>query len=488
MKKFTSIILAAMLLTGSMGALSAVAENDSYSAKPDDEIGCYGTVVYDGLEYVISNQLSMELIGVVDKTVTEVNIPAQIDGRYISAEYTAFADCPALTEINVDNDNIYLKSIDGVLFNKDAKHLIAYPKGRAGEYAIPEGTVSIGEHAFEGAADLTYIVILDSVKRINPFAFKNCTSLEGFSGAIPLTTGDVLSGCTALRSLELTETAETVTLTGLHLDNCRDLENVIIPDNYVLNDTFAIRNCPAINELRLPENSSLRSIIIYNCDGLTSVTLPVYGSTDVYGAAINIGDCDALKDIDLRGIDSAGAVSVDLTRLPELENVKLKTTQNIAYNISECAKLKKITNYIGNKTVIDYATCPELKDVYYYDEAPKYNNITDCKKMAEYGITVHCMKSNTVLLKNIAATGLDYKFIDDERIYGDVNLDGEVGLGDAVLVMQAIANPDKYQLTAFQRSNGDVYGNGDGLTNMDAITIQRYILELVDSLPVQGDL
>ena len=57
--------------------------------------------------------------------------------------------------------------------------------------------------------------------------------------------------------------------------------------------------------------------------------------------------------------------------------------------------------------------------------------------------------------------------------------------------MQAIGNPDEYgvggknetAITEQGRKNADVAGNGDGLTNMDALTIQKYLLNLLDKLP-----
>lgn len=74
---------------------------------------------------------------------------------------------------------------------------------------------------------------------------------------------------------------------------------------------------------------------------------------------------------------------------------------------------------------------------------------------------------------------------------GDANCDREIDIADAVLIMQAIANPDKYgregsedtHITDQGWDNGDVIGN-DGVTNEDALVIQQYLLNLVESLPV----
>lgn len=75
--------------------------------------------------------------------------------------------------------------------------------------------------------------------------------------------------------------------------------------------------------------------------------------------------------------------------------------------------------------------------------------------------------------------------------YGDTDCDGKIYLNDAVLIMQAIGNPDEYGVGGTSKTaiteqglrNADVSGNGDGLTNMDALTIQKYLLHMLDKLP-----
>ncbi|MBR4626250.1 MAG: carbohydrate-binding domain-containing protein [Ruminococcus sp.] len=73
---------------------------------------------------------------------------------------------------------------------------------------------------------------------------------------------------------------------------------------------------------------------------------------------------------------------------------------------------------------------------------------------------------------------------DDTTVtYGDANCDGEVNMADAVLIMQSIGNPDKYQLTDKGADNADVFDRGDGVTNRDALSIQKYKLGLINTLP-----
>ncbi len=70
----------------------------------------------------------------------------------------------------------------------------------------------------------------------------------------------------------------------------------------------------------------------------------------------------------------------------------------------------------------------------------------------------------------------------NNREAGDSNCDGTVNLADAILIMQYKSNPNKYKLSTQGAANADVVGNGDGVTNLDALEIQKYRLGLVSFL------
>lgn len=63
-------------------------------------------------------------------------------------------------------------------------------------------------------------------------------------------------------------------------------------------------------------------------------------------------------------------------------------------------------------------------------------------------------------------------------VEGDANNDGELTLADAVAIMQSVGNPDEYALDVQQKFNADFSGNGDGVTNKDALEIQKKLLKL----------
>ena len=70
---------------------------------------------------------------------------------------------------------------------------------------------------------------------------------------------------------------------------------------------------------------------------------------------------------------------------------------------------------------------------------------------------------------------------EDTRVKGDANCDDQVNMADAVLIMQTISNPDKYQLDEQGEKNADVDGSGD-ISNKDALAIQKFKLGLTKEL------
>ena len=89
-----------------------------------------------------------------------------------------FKNIENLTEIIVDPDNTAYSSINGVLYTKDQKQILAYPCKKTGAYTILSGVTSIRGGAFENCAGLTGITIPSGVTSIGIDAFRNCTALE----------------------------------------------------------------------------------------------------------------------------------------------------------------------------------------------------------------------------------------------------------------------------------------------------------------------
>lgn len=87
-------------------------------------------------------------------------------------------------------------------------------------------------------------------------------------------------------------------------------------------------------------------------------------------------------------------------------------------------------------------------------------------------VNINFLKSNNTIMKiysiNVMGTG--------DVLYGDVNVDGEVSIADAVLIMQSLANSDEYSISEQGKLNADVIDN-DGITAKDALVIQMVMAD-----------
>lgn len=131
-----------------------------------------------------------------------------------------------------------------------------------------------------------------------------------------------------------------------------------------------------------------------------------------------------------------------------------------------------------------------VKEALWQDENGKFISLDHKIKLGQSGngISLSDYYSENPIPPDSTQSGTDSK---DEIVYGDSNCDGKVDMSDAVLIMQSLSNPDKYGLggtseTAITEKglkNADVAGNGDGITNNDALTIQKFKLNIIDKLP-----
>ena len=83
--------------------------------------------------------------------------------------------------------------------------------------------------------------------------------------------------------------------------------------------------------------------------------------------------------------------------------------------------------------------------------------------------------SNVVIRNANGVTLASTSIYMEEVLLGDVDLNGVVNNNDAELIMKALGNPDNYHLNTKQKDAADVCGRGDGITAMDALTIQEYV-------------
>ncbi len=115
-------------------------------------------------------------------SLTEVDIPASVETLNLP-----FVCCYYLENINVDANNKYYISVDGVLYDKTMKVLYQYPGGkRETEFTIPAGVTYIQAWAFSLNHNLKSIDIPSSVKLMNSQIAVECPNLNtiNYNGTI----------------------------------------------------------------------------------------------------------------------------------------------------------------------------------------------------------------------------------------------------------------------------------------------------------------
>ena len=216
---------------------------------------------YKGLQVQI-NKYPVFMSDIVEEIVftTELSI----------SFFCSFRTCPSLKRITVEEDNPYMKSIDGVLYSKDGKELICYPAAKEGKsYVIQNGTENVRASAFYSNKYIENIVVPDSVISIGQGVFEECTSLKDVElpKNIELIDYGAFKNCTSLKKITIPGNVKTIK--GMAFMNCSSLETVIIP-NSVTTIERAFDLCSSLNGIVIPESvTTIEHSAFYDCPNLT---------------------------------------------------------------------------------------------------------------------------------------------------------------------------------------------------------------------------
>lgn len=309
---------------------------------------------------------------------------------------TAFNDCPNLRKINIDAENPYYKSADGILYNADMTTVIKCTTD-ATEIALPNTVTTIGRDAFRNCTKLTTIVLPDSVTEIAYEAFKGCTSLTSVdipSGVEKIDIGafddcsalatvtlheglyyiseDAFRNCISLQQITLPNS--TTTIASMAFQGCSGLTAFHIPKNVTWCDGTTLYRCPNLAVITVDANNAQYAAIdgvLYNKDltnvikcpeKKTSVSLPSSVTTVGMYAFAN---CTHLNTIDLRNITwLRGWCFVNCTAL---ESVKMpESIFDMYMDFYGCTSLKSISIPVVTTARIAYAEfayCTSLQEV-----------------------------------------------------------------------------------------------------------------------------
>lgn len=147
--------------------------------------------------------------------ITSVTIPSHAESIGIGA----FNWCSSLRNIYVGTGSSHFVSVDGVVFTQNLKTLVLFPSGRTGEYAVPEGTEKIGDHAFFSCI-INKVTVPEGVTAIESAGFMSC--------------------------MEMTEVLlpeSLVSIADKAFYNCCELTSVVLGENVAVLDTLCFAYC-----------------------------------------------------------------------------------------------------------------------------------------------------------------------------------------------------------------------------------------------------
>lgn len=112
-------------------------------------------------------------------SLTEIVIPSNVNEIGIAA----FSAAPnegkmSLSRIEVAADNESFKSVDGIIFSKDGKKIIAYPPARSEDkFEIPAGVCEMDNGSFQFSSFMS-VTLPEGITDIPDNAFSYCTALK----------------------------------------------------------------------------------------------------------------------------------------------------------------------------------------------------------------------------------------------------------------------------------------------------------------------
>ena len=459
MKRFVSVVAAAVMLAGS----AAYLPQNTLTVHAKERK--YGQLKY---EY-INDDAEIAITGCdMDMGGVELIIPSNIDGLPVTQiGNEAFRFCEELKAVTIPDsvttimnyvfeDCVNLESIiipDTVTeigdccFNGTAwleekakekkpviiNHNLIDWRSAAGDVTVPVRVTRICGPAFQNCTEMTSFTLREGVERIGALAFYGCTGLQSVTFPETLT----FIGSSAFR-------------------DCSSLKTITIPKNVTDILTCTFSGCTSLKEVKLSNVQCIGNGAFSGCSELQYIHLPKSVERIQTGAfkncsrlcAINIPE--GLKEIESSAFFGCDPVSVYFPASLE------KVGESAFGNCSGLLAMRFLN--------------PECE----ISEAAIYNNLAEDGIQHEYAGSILGYAGSTA---QAYAEEYGYDFLEIGK-KGDVYADSMIFATDAQLVLNAFLNTvngDEHGLSKWQFASADVDGNNK-LTALDAQYILTYYL------------
>ncbi len=376
--------------------------------------------------------------------------------------------------------------------------------------SIPDSVTRIGRFAFERNSSLTSVILPDSINRISISMFYDCTNLESINipDTIKSIESDAFRNCNSLVSINIPDSVTSIEEAAFI--GCDKIQSITIPVSVTNIGKSAFSVCDALKSVTFTDSpADIGDSAFSSCENLESVDL----SSSITSIGNNaFSNCNKLGSIIIP--DSVTSLGQSIfTGCKNLESITLPSTFKTQkfvkvvdypdrrwYLPGEELNIKELRIRINGVIIdeLDYSFF-KIKDFIITDKDGNTVSGDQLSTLPAGDYTVS-YKSAAILVPenwNIDFEDFEFSYIiqilepsDESILWGDTNLDGEVDMGDAIIIMQSLSNPQKYGVNGTDENHiteegllrGDVDISSIGLTSNDALTIQKFLINKIYSL------
>ena len=320
---------------------------------------------------------------VVGDTITGIGLESFVFNREINSvtflgnashiEYAFTESNRYIKNVYVADSNQYLTSVDGVVYSKDMKTLVFYPKGRKeSEVTVDDRVENIGGGIFLGCNTIEKLNLPASLKYMENSAVSELNSLKEITIDVNNQNYSIINS--ALIYTDANGNSEVVLCpknSGIKsffvpdsfdknlykvdeyaFSSIESLESVVLPDTVTRLDRWAFLECPKLKEFTAKGILEIDSYCFKDCSVLSDITLSdKYTSLGSYA----FSNCKGITEINI----SASCTVVGMNCFEGITVSKLTIPGSIAVILSNSFTGLKITDELhieeGVKRILDKA-------------------------------------------------------------------------------------------------------------------------------------
>lgn len=237
----------------------------------------------------------------------------------------------------------------------------------------------------------------------------------------------------------------------------------VYPINGTLINNLVVKDLSAYNFWSVKSGISVGDLVFGDRD-FTYTSLP----SKVIGAEAILTACDSkYSSSDLASFDAA---------------------EDITVYVALDSRVEAVPEWLSgwNRTALTAKSSNDVEFVLYSMDFAAGETVTlgaNGQSSSCVNYTVFVMEDETEIITTTTTTTEPPSHI----IYGDANDNGTVEIADAVYILQGIADPSnsEYKRTEQGEKNADCRNVGNGVDAEDALAIQQYKAEIIQTLPIE---